>query len=206
MLLDQSVEVAQLESNPEYVRILSKTVKQRKRSKELGKFKTMRGPIRTNAVAARQAYVLAAQATPDTPLAVESMVAADTWEAITELTDLLKTKGWFKAPPKTSMLLNEPACAWLTAGVAKVSLRSSFLPALNKHVLRKVVQAWISNHFVLPVGGTDKEGVHHNMMERFVTYTWAKYTMKQRPKVPAMTDVGRFLFTYIWRYQHTLMR
>ena len=56
------------------------------------------------------------------------------------------------------------------------------------------------------VGGTDGGGNHHNFMEQFVTFVWAYYTEHQRPRVPAMTDVGRFLFTYVWRHQHNLLR
>jgi len=196
-----------MERNPEYKTLVRKTASARKKANETGKWKKMRSVLRDEAVAARKAYVLAAAATPATPSeAVESMVAADTWEAISELCDLLKSKGWFKAPSRNSMLLHEPACAWLLAGAAGVSLRCKHLPALNKHVLRRAVHHWIENHFILPVGGTDKDGVHHNIMEQFVTFIWANYTVKQRPRVPAMTDVGRFLFTYIWRHQHPLMR
>jgi hypothetical protein len=186
--------------------MVRKTAKARKKAKESAKFKKMRCVLRDDAVAARKAYVLAAQATPQTPGdAVESMVAADTWESITALCDVLKSKDWFTSPPKNSMLMHEPACAWLLAGVSAVSLRCKQLPALNKHVLRGAVQHWISHHYVLPVGGTGKDGEHYNIMELFVTFVWAWYTINQKPKVPAMTDLGRFLFTYIWRRQHPLM-
>ena len=195
-----------MERDPEYQRLVRKTIKARRVDRESAKFKSMRRPLKDDAVAARKAYVIAAAATPDTPMeAVQNMVAADTWEAITDLCDELKKQGWFKAPPKKSMLLQEPACAWLLAGIAAVNLRCKQLPALNKHVLRGCVQHWIENHYFLPVGGTDKDGVHSNFMEQFVTFIWAKYTVDQRPRVPAMTDVGRFLFTYIWRHQHPLM-
>ena len=136
---------------------------------------------------------------------VRSMLAADTWEAITELRDILKQKGWFDAPPKGSHLLNEPVCAWLLAGSSQINLKSTFLPTLHKHILRKVVQHWIENHFFFPVGGTGKDGVHHNFMEQMVVFVWAYYSENQRPKVPAMTNVGRFIFTYIWSHHHNLL-
>ena len=203
----QSDAVTALEANPMYKKMAKKTVKKRAEAKETAKFKRMRSVIRANAVAARKAYAVATPADPDTPMQeVQNMLAADTWEAITEFRDILKAKGWFKAPPKNSQLLNEPACAWLTAGLHNLSLRSTHLPALNKHILRKGVQHWIENHFVFPVGGTDGGGNHHNFMEQFVTFVWAYYTEHQRPRVPAMTDVGRFLFTYVWRLQHNLLR
>ena len=47
---------------------------------------------------------------------------------------------------------------------------------------------------------------HINMMTYFATYVWAYYVEHQSPKVPALTNVGRFLFTYIWRHQHPLFR
>ena len=120
--------------------------------------------------------------------------------------DKLKEKGWFKAPPKNSMLLKEPACAWFTAGQNNVSQQSKFLPALHKDVLRKAVQTWFEIHFYLPVAGHDEESQHVNMMEFFVTYVWAYYSQNQQPKIPALTDIGRFTFTYIWRHQHPLFR
>ena len=43
-------------------------------------------------------------------------------------------------------------------------------------------------------------------MEMFVTFVWGYYTQNQLPKVPALTDVGRLLFTYMWRQQHALFR
>ena len=184
-----------------------KTVKGRRESEQADAFKRMRGPIRANAQSARRAYQAATEANPDTPMKeVQCMLAADSWEAITELRGFLKEKGWFNPPPKKSQLLNEPACAWLLAGAGNLCLQSKSMPALNKHVLRAAVQHWIENHFLFPVGGTDKDGVHHNLMEHVVTFVWAYYTDNQKPKVPAMTDVGRFMFTYIWRRQHQLLR
>jgi len=52
--------------------------------------------------------------------------------------------------------------------------------------------------------GEDNE--HVNFMEYFVVYVWAYYTQYQSPKIPALTNVGRFIFTYIWRHQHPLFR
>ena len=203
----QSQAVKALNNDPVYQKMVRKTVAKRKKAKESARFKNMRSVIRANATAARKTYAVAAQAKPDTPmLQVQSMLAADTWEAIDELCDILKRKGWFNVPPRNSQLLNEPACAWLTAGISKLSLKSKFLSALNKHVLREAIQHWIEYHFVFPVGGTDQKGEHHNFMEQMVTFVWGFYTENQRPKVPAMTDVGRFLFTYIWRHQHPLLR
>lgn len=202
----QSQQVAKLEKDPKYQAMAKKTVKQRIKAKQTKKFREMRGAIRRESLAARQAYALATAAIPDTPHAVKTMLDADTWEAIVELCQLLEDKGWFKAPPKNSMLRREPACAWLVAGATAVSLRSTQLPALHKHVLRQAVQRWQARHFYLPVAGTDKAGIHHNYMKMFVTYVWAYYTCNQNPIVPALTDVGRFLFTYIWRRQHNLFR
>ena len=104
------------------------------------------------------------------------------------------------------MLLRDPACAWFTAGRNKVSQQSNFLPSLHKDVLRKAVQEWFEVHFYLPVAGHDENNEHTNMMEMFVTFVWGYYTKHQRPKVPALTDAGRFTFTYIWRNQHPLFR
>ena len=120
----------------------------------------------------------------------------------------LENLGWFKPPPKKSMLLREPACAWFLAGCKQVSQQSNFLPALEKNVLRLGVKRWIEVHFYLPVAGhmPGEANNHINMMKFFVTYVWAYYTQHQRPKVPALTNVGRFLFTYIWRHQHALFR
>ena len=75
-------------------------------------------------------------------------------------------------------------------------------------MLRNAVKRWIELHFYLPVAGdVPNEGSKHsNFMEHFVTFVWAYYTTHQRPSVPAFTNVGRFLFTYIWRQQHALFR
>jgi len=202
----QSQQVAKLEKDPKYQALVKKTARQRIEAKQTIKFKEMRRPIREESFAARQAYALATPAIPDTPHAVTTMLDADTWEAIVQLTDLLEDKGWFKTPPKNSMLRREPACAWLVAGATAVSLRCSQLPALHKHVLRRAIQRWQARHFYLPVAGTDSAGIHRNYMKMFVTYVWAYYTCNQNPEVPALTDVGRFLFTYIWRHQHSLFR
>ena len=132
----------------------------------------------------------------------------DSWEGVTSLTTLLLEKGWFQPPPKKSMLLMEPACAWLTAGRTNIDQRSKHLPALHKDVVRKGVQRWIELHFYIPCAGQTLEDdtVHANIMEPFVSFLWAYYTLHHRPKIPAFTDVGRFIFTYIWRRQHALFR
>ena len=66
----------------------------------------MRGVIRANVSATRKAYINAETANPDTPMTeVKIKLAADTWEAITELRDIFNQKGWFDAPPKGSHLL-----------------------------------------------------------------------------------------------------
>ena len=90
------------------------------------------------------------------------------------------------------------------AGTNPVLQQSKDLPALHKDILRKAVQEWIAVHFFLPVAGKFDGERHINIMEPFVTFVWAYYTQHQRPKVPTLTDVGRFLFTYIWRGQHPL--
>ena len=131
------------------------------------------------------------------------------WAKVLELREELDVMGWFKPPPSKSMLLREPACAWFTVGISQVSQQSKFLPALEKTVLRNAVKRWIEVHFYLPVAGnlpSDEDNKHVNIMEHFVTYIWAYYTQNQCPKIPAMTNVGRFMFTYIWRHQHPLFR
>ena len=132
----------------------------------------------------------------------------NTWESVLDLKNKLKQKGWFVSPPRKSMLRLQPACAWFTAGKSANSQQSKFLPALHKDVLRKALQRWIEVHFYLPVAGNDpnNNNQHVNLMEMFVTYVWGYYTQHQEPKVPALTDVGRFTFTYIWRSQHALFR
>ena len=129
-----------------------------------------------------------------------------TWESVLSLTSLLKKKGWFEPPPAKSMLRREPACAWFTAGTGKLVQASKDLPALHKDVLRGAVKRWTEIHFFLPVAGNCGDGDHFNLMEMFVTFVWGYYTENQAPKVPALTDVGRFVFTYIWRHQHALFR
>ena len=104
------------------------------------------------------------------------------------------------------MLLREPACAWFSAGVGNVDHQSKDLSALHKDVLRKAVKRWIEVHFFLPVAGISTNGEHTNFMDMFVTFVWGYYTRNQSPRVPAFTDIGRFLFTYIWRNQHPLFR
>ena len=120
----------------------------------------------------------------------------------------LEALGWFKVPPRKSMLRRQPACAWFTAGTAQVTQQHKFLPCLDKTVLRNAVKRWIELHFYLPVAGdVPNEGNKHiNFMEHFVTFVWGYYSVNQRPSVPAFTNVGRFLFTYIWRQQHALFR
>jgi len=129
-----------------------------------------------------------------------------TWESLVQLQGKLETKGWFKPPPSRSMLRREPAVAWFTAGLSKNVQASKDLPALHKDVLRQALQRWTAVHFLLPVAGITKEGTHLNLMEMLITFVWGYYTQNQQPKVPALTDVGRFLFCYIWRHQHALFR
>ena len=124
------------------------------------------------------------------------------------LTTLLKSRGWYKLAPKNSELRRDPACAWLTAGKTAIDQRSEYLPCLHKDVLRKAVKTWIAVHFFPPCSGQDPEDptvLDMNMMEPCVAFIWAYYTMHHRPKIPALTDVGRFIFAYIWRMQHNLM-
>ena len=104
------------------------------------------------------------------------------------------------------MLWQEPAGAWFTVGVADVTQSSQHLPALHKDVLRYAVKRYIETHFFLPVAGHNSDNEHINIMKMFVTFVWGYYTEYQRPKVPAMTNVGRFNFTYIWRHQNALFR
>ena len=149
------------------------------------------------------------------------------------MTQLLKDKEWFKPVPSSSMLRREPACVWFTAGATEIVQSSKDLPALHKDVLRQALKRWTEVYFFLPVGGITKQGkiithngnkhtllhtlgyththTHHagdhvNIMEMFVTFVWGYYTQNQLPKVPALTDVGRLLFTYMWRQQHALFR
>lgn len=131
-------------------------------------------------------------------------VQSKDWEKLVSLVETIKQKGWFEPPPSKSMLRRVPATAWFTAGVSKYDQTSKELPALHKDVLRKGLQRWTEVHFFLPVAGITKEGKHINFMEMFATFVWAYYTQNQSPKVPALTDVGRFLFTYMWRHQHAL--
>ena len=130
------------------------------------------------------------------------------WNALAALKTKLEQLGWFKPPPKKSMLRGEPACAWFTAGSNRVNQQSQHLPALEKTVLRHAVKRFIELHFYLPVAGImpGDANNHVNMMTFFVTFVWGYYTQYQSPKVPTFTNVGRFLFTYIWRNQHRLFR
>ena len=106
------------------------------------------------------------------------------------------------------MLRREPACAWLTAGKTSIDQRHKYLPCLHKDILRKAIKKWIEVHFYPPCAGSDPEDpdIHINLMEPFVAFVWAFYTVNHKPAIPALTDVGRFIFTYIWRMQHPLMR
>ena len=123
------------------------------------------------------------------------------------LKGLIFDKGWFGRPPKNSVLRKDPACAWLSAGTTEIDQRSKHLPALHKDVLRKALKTWIEIHFFIPVAGlTPKDDKHVNMMEYFVAFVWGYYTLHHKPVIPAFTDVGRFIFTYIWRNQHALFR
>ena len=130
------------------------------------------------------------------------------WNDVVALKLKLQDLGWFKPPPKKSMLRSEPACAWFGAGVSQVNQQGKYLPALEKTVLRIAIKRFIGLHFYLPVAGhmPGEANIHVNMMSFFVTWIWAYYTQHQKPKVPAFTNVGRFLFTYIWRNQHLLFR
>ena len=129
-----------------------------------------------------------------------------TWESLVALVATLKKKGWFEKPSSKSMLRRVPATAWFTAGATKYDQTSKELPGVHKDVLRKGVQRWTAVHFFLPVGGITNKGEHVNFMEEFITFVWAWYVKNQSPKVPALTDIGRFLFTYMWRNQHVIFR
>ena len=198
--------VITLEGDANYQRMLRQTVKARRASKNDKVFQTMRQAIRTSAAAARAAYVKAAQSQPGTPEVTE-ILQDNKWDSVLDLTTTLKDRGWFDPPPKKSLLRREPACAWFTAGKTEINQKSKDLPALHKDVLRKALKRWIELYFYLPVAGfAPNDDKHINMMEYFVTFVWAYYTENQRPKIPAFTDVGRFIFTYIWRHQHALFR
>jgi hypothetical protein len=110
-------------------------------------------------------------------------------------------------PPKTSELRREPACAWLTAGKTGIDQRCNHLPCLHKDVLRKAIKTWIAVHFFPPCSGADPADPNAklNFMEHFTAFVWAHYTMHHKPKIPALTNVGRFIFAYMWRMQHPLM-
>ena len=73
-------------------------------------------------------------------------------------------------------------------------------------MLRNAFKQWLVVHFYLPVAGHNKANEHVNLMEMFVTFVWGYYSQHQHPKIPALTDVGRLTFTYIWRMQHSLFR
>ena len=132
----------------------------------------------------------------------------DGWRGVDELTHLLRDKGWFHSPPSNSHLLKEPACAWLTADKTGIDQRHKYLPCLNKDVTRKSIQKWIELHLFPPCAGVDPDDptITIDLMENFVAFFWADYTVNHKPVIPALTNVGRFLFTYIWRSQHSLMR
>ena len=203
--LMQTQAVQDLDNDSDYQQLAKRTISNRRENKTQKRFKKKRQVIRSSAAAAREAYVQAREATPNTP-EVNTMLRSKTWESVVSMKNILADKGWFKPPPKKSMLLREPACAWYTAGKQPNCLRHKFLPSLNKDVLRNAVQEWVKVHFYLPVAGVNKDGQHTNLMEMFVTYVWGYYTQNQQPKVPALTNVGRFTFTYIWRKQHALTR
>ena len=132
---------------------------------------------------------------------------SNTWDDVMRLTELLHEKGWFERPGKNSMLTKDPACAWFSAGRTDIDQRSKHLPALHKDVLRTTVKKWIEVHFYLPVAGlTPEDDKHVNFMEPFVAFVWGDYTLKHQPVIPAFTDLGRFIFTYIWIHQHDLFR
>ena len=75
------------------------------------------------------------------------------WNALAALKTKLEQLGWFKPPPKKSMLRGEPACAWFTAGSNRVNQQSQHLPTLEKTVLRHAVKRFIELHFYIPVAG-----------------------------------------------------
>ena len=132
----------------------------------------------------------------------------NSWEGVLGLTQLLQDKGWYTSPPANSMLLREPACAWLTAGKTGIDQRHKTLPCLHKDIARKAIHKWIEFHFYPPcaglVPGDDTRQL--NLMEHFCAFFWAYYTLHHKPCIPALTDVGRFIFTYMWQKQHSLMR
>ena len=227
----QTEAVNALDSMREYQLLKKQTIKNRKNTDGAhAKFKEFRDPIRVSAAAARVAYARAAAAQPDTPVVyVTHMLEVcrfhhapvvccfassprtpheqqNTWESVVALTTLLKDKGWFKSPPKKSMLRRDPACAWFTAGTHDNCERSPYLPSLHKVVLRDGLKRWLHVHFYYPVAGYNDEKEHVNIMEMFVAFVWGHYTQNQLPRVPAFTDVGRLTFTYIWRHQHALYR
>lgn len=140
-------------------------------------------------------------------VSIPTCLQTNDWEDVERLKNCIAEKGWFKRAPKNSVLRKDPACAWLSAGMTEIDQRSKFLPALHKDVLRKALKAWIELHFFLPVAGiSPKDDKHVNMMHHFVTFVWGYYTLHHCPIIPAFTDVGRFIFTYIWRNQHPLLR
>ena len=124
------------------------------------------------------------------------------------MTLLLRDKGWYDDPPSNSMLRLEPACAWMTAGVTGIDQRHAYLPCLHKDLLRNSIKKWIDLHFYPPCAAPDPddEMIVIDLMENFVAFVWADYTANHKPVIPALTNVGRFIFTYIWRKQHSLMR
>ena len=197
--------VLDLDNDCDYQQLRRRTIKSRREDGTQARFQERREPIRSSAAAARAAYVEAREATPDTP-DVREMLRSKNWETVVSMKNTLEEKGWFNPPQKKSIPLCEPACAWYTAGKQPNSLRHKFLPCLHKDVVRNAVQDWVKVHFYLPVAGINKQDQHKNFMEMFVTFVWGFYTQNQKPKVPALTNVGRFTFTYIWRKQHDLVR
>ena len=140
--LIQTKEVQDLDKDPAYVALMRRTIKDRRKDEKNNaheRFKALRAPIRSAAQAAREAYIRAREAQPDTP-EVAQMLRSKTWESLETLCVDLKAKGWFKPPPRKSMLLREPACAWFHAGLKDNCLHSKFFPSLNKDVVRKAVQ------------------------------------------------------------------
>ena len=125
-----------------------------------------------------------------------------------ELKHHLCDKGWYDSPPSNSMLLLEPACAWMSAGVTDIDQRHKYLPCLNKDIARKAIHKWIELYFYPPCAGLNPSDhtIVLDLMEHFVAFFWAYYIANHKPVIPTLTNVGRFMFTYMWRMQHSLMR
>ena len=79
---------------------------------------------------------------------------------------------------------------------------------LNVYLLRNSIKKWIDLHFYPSCAAPDPDDdmIVIDLMENFVAFVWADYTANHKPVIPALTNVGRFIFTYIWRMQHSLMR